>query len=59
MGLSYSLYAIAKPYNLTYFIRLFAIATFRDPFFVNSHAKPYKMFYIGSFIRLNMMKGIT
>ncbi len=39
-----------KPYNLTYFIRLFAVATLRDPFFIPSHRKPYKMCYIEDFI---------
>ena len=39
-----------KPYNLTYFIRLFAVATFSAHKYIPSHRKPYKMFYIGSFI---------
>jgi len=41
-----------KPYNLTYFIRLFAVATFVDHKDVNKYIKPYKMCYIGGFITL-------
>ena len=36
-----------KPYNLTYFIRLPAVATFE----CHKYAPSYKMFYIGCFIR--------
>ena len=39
-----------KPYNLTYFIRLSAIATFESHKSIPSYRKPYKMFYIGCFI---------
>ena len=41
----------SKPYNLTYFIRLFTVATFADHFFVPSRKKPYKTSYIEHFIR--------
>lgn len=33
-----------KPYNLTYFIRLFTVATFADHKSIPSYRKPYKMF---------------
>ncbi len=53
----------AKPYNLTYFIRLSTVTTFVGYKYVPSHRKPYKMFSIGGFImktkdkvqRVNMM----
>ncbi|GIT97703.1 hypothetical protein TSL1_05240 [Sulfurovum sp. TSL1] len=49
--------AFEKPYNLTYFIRLFAVATFAGYKFSSINRKPYKMFYIGGFImKLDLMK---
>ena len=39
-----------KPYNLTYFIRFLAIATFASHKSTHFNRKPYKMFYIGGFI---------
>ena len=53
------LYITLKPYNLTYFIRFIAVATFRDPFFVTSHRKPYKMCYIEDFIMKSIKKNIN
>ena len=47
-----------KPYNLTYLIRLFAVAMFVDHFFVPSRRKPYEMFYIRRFYKeSNIEKG--
>ena len=42
-----------KPYNLTYFITFIAVAMFADHKYVTRYIKPYKMCYIGDFIRLN------
>jgi len=49
---------VSKHYNLTYFIRLFAIATFAGYKYVPFYRKPYKMFYIG-FIMKTIKENIS
>ena len=48
-----------KPYNLIYFIRFVATATFRDPFYAIKHIKPYKMCYIEDFIMKTIKENIN
>jgi hypothetical protein len=48
-----------KPYNLTYFIRLSAVATFADHKSVPFNRKPYKMFYIAFFIMKTIKENIN
>ena len=48
-----------KPYNLTYFIRLFAVSTFADHKSIPFNRKPYKMFYIGGFIMKTIKESIN
>jgi len=43
-----------KPYNLTYFIMLFAVATFAEHKSYPFNRKRYKMFYIGMFYNENL-----
>ena len=52
-------YNSRRPYNLTYFIRLFAVATFADYKITTFNRKPYKMFYIGGFIRKTIKENIS
>jgi hypothetical protein len=43
--------SLVKPYNLTYFITFFAIATFASHKIILFNRKPYKMFYTGMFYK--------
>ena len=47
--------ADAKPYNLTYFITFTTVAMFRDHLYVTKYIKPYKMCYLGDFIRKSII----
>ncbi len=47
-----------KPYNLTYFIRLFAVATFTGYKISHFNRKPYKTFYMGGFIRKSIKDNV-
>ena len=48
-----------KPYNLTYFITFLAIATFEGHKNILTYRKPYKMFYIGSFIMKTVKNNVV
>ena len=47
---SLKLLADLKPYNLTYFIRLYAVATFEDHKTVPFNRKPYKIYFDTQYI---------
>ncbi len=46
----------SKHYNLTYFITFLAVETFAEHKFIPFNRKPYKMFYIGGFIMINLKR---